>query len=324
MKGVNHMVSTAVGAARKPSSLPMLRKRIKHCRSLYLFLLLPLAYIFVYHYIPMYGSTIAFKDFRVSLGIMGSEWVGLKHFERFFADFQFSRIIRNTISISLYNILAGFPVTIITALSINAVRGRRYKKTVQMITYMPYFISTVVMVGILMQMFSPKIGVLSIFTQYLTGSTRDLLSVPGAFYHIYVWSGLWQHVGWGTIIYIAALAAVDPALHEAAIIDGASRIQRMFYIELPAILPTATILLILNTGAIMNVGFEKAFLMQNSLNLSASEVISTYVYKQGIAGTGRNAFSYAAAIGLFNSVINFILVVGVNQFSKLIKQETLW
>jgi putative aldouronate transport system permease protein len=248
----------------------------------------------------------------------------LKHFKRFFEDYQFSRIITNTITISFYNIIAGFPVTIITALSINAVRQPRYKRSVQMITYMPYFISTVVLVGILMQMLSPKIGVLSLMYQSLTGSARDVLGIPSAFPHLYVWSGLWQHVGWGTIIYIAALAGVDPAQHEAAIIDGANRVQRMIYIEIPAIMPTAMILLILNTGAIMNVGFEKVFLMQNTLNLSTSEVISTYVYKRGIGGTGKSDFSYAAAIGLFNSVINFALVVSVNNFSKLIKQETLW
>ena len=298
--------------------------RLKRCWTLYLFLLLPVAYVLLYHYYPMYGSIIAFKDFKAGRGILGSEWVGLKHFDRFFRDYQFSRIIINTITISLYNLVASFPVTIIAALSINAVREARFRKTVQMITYMPHFISTVVMVGILAQMFSPKIGILSILLQALTGSTRDVLGMPTAFTHLYVWSGLWQNVGWGTIIYVAALAGVDPSQHEAAIIDGANRVQRMWHIEIPAIIPTAVILLIMNAGAIMNVGFEKSFLMQNNLNLSASEVISTYVYKRGIGGTGKSDFSYAAAIGLFNSVINFVLVISVNQISKFLKQEALW
>ena len=301
-----------------------LRARLKRCWSLYIFLLLPIAYVIVYNYIPMYGSVIAFKDYRATLGILGSEWVGFKHFIRFFNDYQFVRVIRNTVTISVYNLAAGFPVTIIAALSINAVNRPKYRKTVQMITYMPHFISTVVLVGILMQMLSPKIGVLSVLFQAITGNSRDVMGISSAFPHLYIWSGLWQNVGWGTIIYIAALAGVDPAQHEAVIIDGANRVQRMFYIELPAIIPTAVIMLIMNTGAIMNVGFEKVFLMQNSLNLSSSEVISTYVYKQGIGGSGKSDFSYAAAIGLFNSVINFILVVSVNQISKMVNQESLW
>ena len=318
------MTSTAAKSSPRGTYGVPLGTRLKRCWTLYLFLLLPVAYVLLYYYYPMYGATIAFKDFKARSGIWNSPWVGVKHFIRFFQDYQFSRIITNTITISFYNLIASFPVTIVAALSINAIRGERYKKTVQMITYMPHFISTVVMVGILSQMLSPKIGVLSIMIQKLSGSTRDIMGVPSMFPHIYVWSGLWQNVGWGTIIYIAALAGVDPSQHEAAIIDGANRVQRMIHIEIPAIIPTAVILLIMNAGSIMNVGFEKAFLMQNNLNLSGSEIISTYVYKRGIGGTGRSEFSYAAAIGLFNSVINFFLVVTVNRIAKMLKQDALW
>jgi putative aldouronate transport system permease protein len=314
---------------RRPYNLGMLPRRklfarIKQCWPLYIFLLLPLTYLIVVHYYPMYGAQIAFRDFRASKGITGSPWVGLKHFDRFFSDYNFTRILKNTLVLSLYSLLAAFPVRIILALSMNAVRSGSYRKTVQMVTYMPHFISTVVMVGILVQFFNPRLGIISRLLQAFGGTDRDLMGLPSAFSHIYVWSGIWQNAGWGTIVYLAALAGVDPSQHEAALIDGATRFQRIWNVDFPAILPTATIMLIMDAGRIMSLGFEKVFLMQNSLNLSASQVISTYVYEVSLGGSGRSDFSYASAIGLFNSVVNFILVVTVNQISKALNQSSLW
>lgn len=299
-------------------------QKIKRCWVLYLFLLLPLLYLIIFQYYPMYGAQIAFKNFRPRDGIEGSKWVGFKHFIKFFNDYQFTRILLNTITLSSYSIIASFVVTIIVALLLNAVYNEKFKKVVQMISYMPHFISTVVLVGILVQMLNPRIGVLAQIFQALGGTDRDLLGIPAAFPHLYVWSDIWQSVGWWTIVYIAALSGVDPSQHEAAIIDGANRLQRMIHIELPTIIPTAVIILIMNAGSIMNVGFEKVFLMQNNLTLSTSEVISTYVYKNSLGDGGRSDFSYSTAIGLFNSVINFVLVIFVNQISKCLKQSSLW
>jgi ABC-type polysaccharide transport system permease subunit len=270
----------------------------------------------------MYGAQIAFRRFRASLGITGSPWIGLSNFIRFFNDYQFIRVLKNTLFISSYTLLAAFFVHIVLALSINTIQSKHYKKIVQMITYMPHFISTVVMVGILTQFFNTRLGIIAKMLHPF-GVTRDLMGIPAAFSHIYVWSGIWQNAGWGTIVYLAALAGVDPNLHEAALCDGASRFQRVLYIDLPAILPTAAIMLIMDAGRVMNLGFEKIYLMQNSLNLSASQVISTYVYEVSL-GSGRNDFSYGAAIGLFNSVVNFILVFTVNKIAKNMNQSSLW
>lgn len=300
---------------------------MKQVKELYLLLMIPLLYLFIFQYYPMYGAQIAFKDFRANLGISSSPWVGFKHFLRFFKSYQFFRVVGNTLILSSYSLISAFVVKVILALMVNAVRSTGYRKTVQMAMYMPHFISTVVMVGILVQFFNPRIGIISLFLQLMGGDGRDLLGMPQFFSHIYVWSGIWQNAGWGTIIFLAALSSVDTALYEAAIIDGANRLQRIWHIDIPAIIPTAIILLILDSGRIMNVGFEKVFLMQNNLNLSASEVISTYVYKVGIGGTGGNVrtdFSFGAAIGLFNSIINFILVFSVNSFSRMLKQTSLW
>ncbi len=310
--------------AVKPKSTSLL-VRLSRCYQLYFFLLLPIIYLLVVQYYPMYGTQIAFKDFKAGLGIEKSPWVGLKHFVRFFNDYNFWRILPNTLLLSFYQLAASFPTTVILALSLNAVRSDKYRKTVQMVTYMPHFISTVVMVGIVTTFFNPLIGILSQVIQYFGGTKRDLMGIPAAFPHIYVWSGIWQNIGWGTIIYLAALAGVDPGQHEAAIVDGANRFQRVLFVDIPAIIPTAVIILILDAGRIMNVGFEKVFLMQNDLNLSASEVISTYVYKVGMGSSiGKTDFSYGTAIGLFNSVINFALVLTVNRISKMLKQNSLW
>lgn len=292
--------------------------------QLYVFLLIPVVYIILFSYVPMLGIQLAFKKFNAGLGIWGSPWIGFGQFEKFFTSYQFTRVIKNTLTLSFYGLFAGFPLPIILALMLNSVKSNRYKKFVQTVTYLPFFISLVVMVGILTQMLNPRIGLLANIYSALTGQAApNLLADPNAFPHLYVWSGVWQSMGYNSIIYIAALAGVDPELHEAAEVDGASRFQRMIHIDLPTILPTAAIMLILNAGQIMNVGFDKSFLMQNSLNLSSSEVISTYVYKVGIASSTSD-FSYATAIGLFNSTINMILITVVNFVSKKFSSNSLF
>jgi len=297
---------------------------IKRNWQLYLFLLLPVIYIFVFKYIPMGGIVIAFKDFKTRLGIWGSEWVGFEHFIRFFSTYQCKKVITNTLIISLYSLVASFPIPIIFALMMNCVRNEKIKKTVQTIVCLPHFISTVVMVGIIFQLFNPRIGLYGIIMEALTGVyPSDINASPDGFRHLYIWSGVWKGFGWGSIIYTAALAGVDPTYHEAAQIDGATRLQRIWHVDLPAIAPTIITLLILRTGDIMSVGFEKVYLMQNGMNLAASEIISTYEYSVGLAGTTTN-FSYATAIGLFNSVVNLAMIIIVNKISKKVSDTSLW
>ena len=299
------------------------KKRIKHWQ-LYLFLVIPIVLVFIFNYIPMAGIQLAFKKYNMNLGIMGSPWIGFDNFKKFFRNYQFWRLLKNTLTLSLYGMLAGFPIPIMLALLLNSMNNLKYKKFIQTVTYMPHFISTVVMVGLIIQVFNPRIGLYGIIYSAVTGNNApDVLGSASAFPHLYVLSGVWQSMGWNSIIYMAALAGVDAELHEAAQMDGASKFQRILHIDLPYILPTAIMLLILNAGSIMNIGFEKAFLMQNNLNLRSSEVISTYVYKMGLeSATGD--YGYATAIGLFNSVINFILIVSVNAVSKKVTEQSLW
>jgi putative aldouronate transport system permease protein len=294
---------------------------------LYVLLMLPMIYLIVYSYVPMLGLQIAFKRFSPALGMWESPFVGLYHFKRFFTSYQFFRILRNTLVLSSYQILLSFPIPIIFALALNSVNHGGFKKSVQTITYMPHFISTVVLVGIITQLLNPQVGLYgTIFKYFNSGQTpADPLSVAGNFPHIYVLSGVWQQFGWDSIIYVAALTAVSPELHESAQIDGASRFQRILHIDIPSIMPTIVIMLILRTGQVMSIGFEKAFLMQNSLNLDASEIISTYVYKIGLgAKSGINNYSSAAAIGLFNSFINLILIASVNKLANKVSETSLW
>ena len=299
------------------------KKRIKHWQ-LYLFLVIPIVLVFIFNYIPMAGIQLAFKKYNMNLGIMGSPWIGFDNFKKFFRNYQFWRLLKNTLTLSLYGMLAGFPIPIMLALLLNSMNNLKYKKFIQTVTYMPHFISTVVMVGLIIQVFNPRIGLYGIIYSAVTGNNApDILGSASAFPHIYVLSGVWQSMGWNSIIYMAALAGVDAELHEAAQMDGASKFQRILHIDLHSILPTAIMLLILNAGSIRNIGFEKAFLMQNNLNLRSSEVISTYVYKMGLeSATGD--YGYATAIGLFNSVINFILIVSVNAVSKKVTEQSLW
>lgn len=293
-----------------------LRKQIISRWQIYLLLLLPLIYILVFAYVPMGGLVIAFKKYDFSKGIWGSEWAGFSNFIKFFNSYKFTLVLKNTLTLSLYSLVITFPIPILFALILNAFPGRKYKKVIQTVTYVPYFISTVVMVGLLFQILNNRTGLYgSIYTLITNETGPNILAEGKLFKHIYVWSAVWQATGYNAIIYIAALAGVDPSLHEAARIDGANRFQCMRYIDIPCIMPTASIMLILAVGNIMNVGFEKVLLMQNSLNLNYSEVISTYVYKVGLA-SGINDFSLSAAISMFNSVINFILLIIANWGSK--------
>ena len=302
---------------------PAMRRGKAHWR-LYLFLLVPVAYIALFQYVPMAGVQLAFKDYDFRLGILKSPWAGTKYFERFFDSYQFARVLRNTLGLSAYSLAAGFPLPILFALLLNAMPYPRYRKLVQTVTYMPHFISVVVIVGMLMQLFNPRIGIYGIAYKALTGSNApDLFGMVSAFPHLYVWSGVWQGMGWNSIIYFAALSSIDQGLHEAAEIDGATRLARVIHIDLPCVLPTASIMLIMAAGRIMNVGFEKVFLMQNSMNLRSSEVISTYVYKVGLV-TGGGDFSFGTAIGLFNSVITFLVSILVNFVCKKLGGSSLW
>lgn len=298
-------------------------KQISNGWQLYILLALPVVYIIVFHYIPMYGAQIAFKDYVVTKGIWESEWVGLKHFKRFITSYDFLRIMKNTIGLSLYELIVGFPFPIMLALSINYAQQQSFKKSVQMITYAPHFISTVVMVGIILQFLNPRIGIINQIYQLFGFEAVNFMGNPHLFKTIYVWSGIWQNMGFACIIYLAALSGIDPSLHEAAVVDGASKFRRMIHIDIPGIMPVAIILLILNTGQMLNTGFEKILLMQNALNLRTSEVIDTYVYKVGILSAAPN-FSYATAIGLFKSVISLLLILSVNHLAKKTGQSSLW
>ena len=313
------------------SNVSVSRARLRQTRirnvtrnwELYLLALLPTAYIIIFHYIPMYGAQIAFRRFIPALGIWESPWVGVSHFTRFFNSYQFVTLMRNTIVINVYQLFAGFPIPILLAFLLHYCPFPRYKKTVQMTTYAPYFISMVVMVGILLRMLALRNGIVNNLVGIVGLEPINWMGEPGLFYHVYVWSGIWQHMGWGSIIYLAALAGVDPELHEAARVDGATMLQRIRHVDFPSILPTVVILLILNAGQMLTVGFEKIFLMQNSLNLRVSEVIQTYVYKIGLAAASPN-FSYAAAIGLFASVVSFALLLIVNRIARRIGETSLW
>ncbi|GIN56251.1 sugar ABC transporter permease [Lederbergia ruris] len=297
------------------------RRRILNNWDIYLLLVPVLAYFIIFKYIPMYGVQIGFKDFIATKGITGSEWVGMKHFTRFFNSYYFWRLIKNTLGIGIYELAVAFPIPIILALMINEVRLNRFKKLVQNVTYAPHFLSTVVIVGMLFLFLNPQYGMVNNLLSAFGIKPISFMTEPGWFKTIYVLSHVWQQMGWSSIIYLAALAGVPPELHEAARMDGASRLQRIRHVNIPAIVPVIIILLILNVGNIISVGFEKVFLMQNALNMEASDVIATHVYKTGIMGA---QYSYSTAVGLFNSVISFILLVVVNQISRKVSETSLW
>jgi len=311
MATITTPVKANLAALTKPRSLRGTWRQIRHGWQLYLLLLLPVAWLLVFMYYPMYGAQIAFRDFLPGKSITGSDWIGLENFTRFFNSPMFMRLMKNTLWLSFYSLVVGFPIPIILALSLNQLQTGFFKRTVQMVSYAPYFISTVVMVGLLLNFLDLRRGPVNLLLMQLGLDPVQFMGSAELFPSVYVWSGVWQNTGFATIIYLAALTTVDPSLHEAAVVDGANRLQRMWHIDIPAITPVIVTVFILNMGQLLNVGFEKTYLMQNQLNLATSEVISTYVYKTGLAGGIAN-FSYAAAIGLFNSLIGLVLLVSAN------------
>ncbi len=294
-------------------------KSIFHDWRLYVLLLPSLVYLFIFAYIPMYGVQIAFRDFSPRKGIWGSEWVGLEYFKRFIEYPNFKFLMMNTLRIGLYS-LATFPCSIIFALMLNEVRSTKFKKSVQMISYIPHFLSVVVC-SMVTLFFNQKTGVVNAIIEFLGGTRTDFLTKASYFEDIYVWSGVWQGLGFGAIIYIAALASVPMEQIEAARIDGATRLQIIWHVNIPYILPTIIIMLIFSCGGILGVGFEKILLLQNDLNLSRSQVISTYVYEIGIRG---GQFSYSSAIGLFNTIINVTILAIVNEIARRFGETSIW
>lgn len=310
---------------RKPNERavkPMAKARqaLKKSWVLYLMLLPAVVYIFIFNYIPMYGVTIAFKDFSAVKGILASPWVGLRHFERVFASPDFPEIVRNTLILSFYQLALTFPLPIILALLINSCGSRRLGGLIKNVTYAPYFVSVVVLVGMMFVMFSPR-GVFNQILMRMGEESRLFMGEAKYFRNMFVFSNVWQTTGWNSIIYMATLSGVSPELHEAAVVDGAGKFKRVLAIDLPIIIPTAAIILTLNVGAVMSLGFEKAYLMQTDLNIDVSEILSTYVYKKGLLDID---YGYASAVGLFNNIINLVLLTTVNGFSRRITKSSLW
>lgn len=269
----------------------------------------------------MVNVVLAFKDYNVVKGIWGSPWVGFRYFQLFFENPEFGTLIKNTVYLSVYQLVVDFPLPIVLALCLNEVRSKFFKRTVQMVTYAPYFISSVVMISITILMLNPRLGIINLFLRHIGYHEIDFLGDPGLFRSVYVWMGAWQNTGYAAVIYFAALAGIDPSLYEAARVDGASRFQRILHIDIPGIMPTAVIIFILNIGGIMSVGFEKVYLLQNPMNLGTSEVIATYVYKIGLLSAN---FSFATAVGLFNSIINIVLLAIVNAIARRVSSSSLW
>ncbi|MFD1430252.1 MULTISPECIES: ABC transporter permease [Lacticaseibacillus] len=299
-----------------------LRKRyFSQHKTLYLMMLIPIVFTLIWSYWPMYGIIIAFKNYSPAFGIFGSPWTGLDNFTRFFKGYFFGNIIWNTLRISIYGLLVSIPLPIILALMFNEIRVKWFKSTVQTISYIPNFISVVIIVGMINFFFGTQNGVINSIITMFGGKAVDFLGSPGAFPHLYVWSGIWQGVGWGTLIYTAAMSGIPQDQYEAAYLEGASRFQIIRNITIPAIMPTIVISAILATGGIMAVGFDKTFLMQNASNLSTSEVLSTYVYKVGLV---NGEYSFSTAVGLFNNVVNFIFLFIVNKFAQHVGDTSLW
>jgi putative aldouronate transport system permease protein len=308
-------------AARHASIWQTALRSFRRHWQLYLIMLPGLLYFVIFRYVPMVNAAIAFKDYNVVKGIWGSPWVGFKHFEMFFNNPVFWTLLQNTLVLSVYALLVGFPFPILLAIALNEARDGLFKRSVQMVTYAPYFISTVVMVSMIMLLFAPRLGIVNVALQGIGITPPNFLGSSDWFPSIYVWSGVWQNSGYAAIVYLAALAGIDPTLYEAAKVDGASRFQKIRYIDLPGIMPVAVIILILTAGSLLAIGFEKVYLLQNPLNLSSSEIIPTYVYKVGLLNAN---YSFATAVGLFNSLINMVLLVAVNAWARRVSDYSLW
>lgn len=287
----------------------------------WLIIALPCIYAIIFAYVPMAGILMAFEDYSPRRGFFGSDWVGMKHFVRFLTSTSSVQVIKNTLILGVYNLVVSFPIPIILAVAINEIQAKFFKKTVQMVTYAPYFISIVVLVGMLFSMTDLRTGIFNILLGKIGIGPINFTGDAGMFRHLYVWSGVWQTTGYSAIIYIAALAGVSPELKEAAVMDGASRFQRIIHVDIPCILPTIVIMLIMSCGSIINIGFDKVYLLQNPMNASVSEVISTFVYKVGITNAD---YGFSTAAGLFQSVVSFVLLVTVNQISKKVTDNSLW
>lgn len=294
---------------------------LKKHYQLYLLLLPSAVLLFCFAYLPMAGIVIAFQSYSPALGIMGSKFVGMKNFMQYFRSYQFAVTIKNTLVLSIYSILVGFPLPILLALMCNQMKTKMFKKVFQVITYLPHFISTMVMCGLILIFLSPSSGLFANLFKLFGTQFPNLMASAANFKHVYVWSDIWQHLGWDSIIYLAALAGIDPTYYEAATVDGATTLQKIRYIDIPMILPTAMVLLILRAGSILGIGFEKVFLLQNVQNIMSSEIISTYVYKMGMQSM---QYSLSTAIGLFNTVVNVIVLLLVNLISKKLTENSLF
>ena len=311
------MTVNAVTPKKKRSFL----QRMQGNWDLLFFCLPGIVLTIIYHYIPIYGVQIAFRNYKPKKGIWGSDWVGLKNFAKFFNSADWFILVRNTLYLSLYSLAAGFPVAVILALMLNSFRHKRYRKVIQAVTYAPNFISTIVMCGMLILFLSPRVGVVNNVIRALGGETINFMAEVSMWRHIYVWSGVWQGMGWSSVIYFAALAGVSPEYHEAAIVDGATKFQRVLYIDLPFLAPTMTMLLIMNMGSVLSVGFEKAYALQNDLNLPVSDIIATYTYRRGIIDRD---ISYSSAVGLMNSLVNSVLLITVNFITGKLSDNALF
>jgi len=296
-------------------------KSILRNYDLYLMLIPVIAFYIIFKYMPMYGIQIAFRDYNPGLGFLKSKWVGMAHFKRFFSSFRFTRMIRNTIMINVYQILFQFPIPIIFAIIVNEVRKKKFKAFVLNVTYVPHFLSTVVLVALITTVVHPDYGIINQIMMFFGKSPIRFMEEAVWFKPLYIISGIWQSTGWSSLIYLGALAGIDPVLYEAAQVDGASKLQQIFKITIPCIIPTIMIMLILKIGGIMNLGVDKVLLMQNDLNIYSSDVIPVYVYNTGIR---EGYFDYATAIGLFNNLINFFLLLGANRLSRKLFDSSLW
>lgn len=304
----------------KKSKWQIIKKDFKINKYVYLMAIPMVVYFILFHYIPMYGIVIGFKDFSPRIGIWGSPWVGLKHFKEFFDSLYFSRTVRNTALLSLYSLLWGFPASIILALLLNEIRREKFKRCIQTITYLPHFISLVVICGLIVD-FTSTDGLFNAILSNFGVEATNWLTKPEWFRTIYIGSGVWQSIGWDSIIFLAALTGIDPSLYEAAKIDGAGRWKQMLHVTLPGLMPTIVIMLILNIGGLMSVGYEKIILLYNSLTYETADVISSYVYRKGLQG---GDYSFSTAVGLFESIIGFTLLIIANKLSKKITEQSLW
>lgn len=294
---------------------------IKRHYQLYLLLLPSAILLFCFAYLPMFGIVIAFQKYSPALGVTGSKFVGFDNFLQFFRSYQFGVTIKNTLLLSIYSILVGFPLPILLALMCNQMKTKLFKKVFQVVTYLPHFISTMVMCGLILIFLSPSSGLFANLFKLLGATFPNLMASASSFKHVYVWSDIWQHLGWDSIIYLAALAGIDPTYYEAATVDGATTLQKIRYIDIPMILPTAVVLLVLRAGSILGIGFEKVFLLQNVQNIMSSEIISTYVYKMGMQSM---QYSLSTAIGLFNTVVNVVVLLAVNFIAKKFTDSSLF